>query len=261
MSAADIRPGARWGAEVMQQLRGSNFGIVCVTRECANAPWLIFEVGALAQAFERAAICPYLIDLDPAELSGPLVMFQAIRAEREPTWILVRSIYQRIPEQDRRLSEQQLRVVFDRFWPDLQRALEQIPTDVVNPAPARSDRALLQEVLETVRGLTRVTGQLLSTWGDEKETRVNIDVSGATGHEQIANYTWNSDQVTLQTLLNRLWSDYLKERIPPFTYGETWHLVDATTDRVLKKPHLADRRLLQEFGIEEDKLLRLVVLK
>ena len=35
MSAADIPPGARWDAEVMQQLRASKFGIVCVTRDSA----------------------------------------------------------------------------------------------------------------------------------------------------------------------------------------------------------------------------------
>jgi len=47
MSASDIDPGQRWNREVAEKLAGSTFGILCLTEENLNAPWILFEAGAI----------------------------------------------------------------------------------------------------------------------------------------------------------------------------------------------------------------------
>jgi hypothetical protein len=49
LSEADIGAGERWAHPVAQQLSDTNSGLVCVTSENVNSPWLLFEAGALAK--------------------------------------------------------------------------------------------------------------------------------------------------------------------------------------------------------------------
>jgi hypothetical protein len=40
MSSEDIDMGARWSTEVASKLKGIKAGIICVTADNRNAPWL-----------------------------------------------------------------------------------------------------------------------------------------------------------------------------------------------------------------------------
>jgi hypothetical protein len=72
MSATDIHAGADWLTELRRELNEGSFGIVCLTREGALAPWMMFEVGALAKSVESARVCPYLIDMAQTDVpAGP----------------------------------------------------------------------------------------------------------------------------------------------------------------------------------------------
>lgn len=46
MSSADINAGARWRDEIGEALGTTNFGIIVVTPDNVDAPWLNFEAGA-----------------------------------------------------------------------------------------------------------------------------------------------------------------------------------------------------------------------
>src|SRR4051812_22693174 len=83
MSQTDIMAGSRWGIELAKQLDETHFGIICVTREALDSPWLLFEAGAISKSIERGRVCPYLIDLNPNELQGPLSQFQCKGAKRD----------------------------------------------------------------------------------------------------------------------------------------------------------------------------------
>lgn len=45
VSSEDIDKGARWSTDIAKELENSTFGILCVTKENLEAPWLSFEAG------------------------------------------------------------------------------------------------------------------------------------------------------------------------------------------------------------------------
>ena len=49
VSSEDIDKGARWSTDIAKELENSTFGILCVTKENLEAPWLSFEAGALSK--------------------------------------------------------------------------------------------------------------------------------------------------------------------------------------------------------------------
>jgi TIR domain len=77
MSDEDISAGSRWLSNVSSELSEAKLGIICVTPENKNNPWLLFEAGALSKVIDQAHVCPFLIDLTPGQLAGPLSQFQA----------------------------------------------------------------------------------------------------------------------------------------------------------------------------------------
>ena len=50
-SQEDIEKGERWNDKIATELQDSKFGIVCLTSENVNAPWIHFEAGALSKIF------------------------------------------------------------------------------------------------------------------------------------------------------------------------------------------------------------------
>lgn len=149
VSSEDIRSGARWNLDVARRLEEAQFGILCLTKENLNQPWVLFEAGALAKTLDTSHVCPYLLDLKPSELEGPLVQFQAARAIESDTRHLVRSINKALGENAR--EEEQIDRACRKWWPDLQAALERIPQPASPLGDLRTDRELLEEIVDRIR--------------------------------------------------------------------------------------------------------------
>jgi hypothetical protein len=62
MSEADIDKGSRGLVEVSSKLVGMKVGIVCLTPENLNEPWILYEAGALSKAIDdKTRLCTYLL--------------------------------------------------------------------------------------------------------------------------------------------------------------------------------------------------------
>jgi hypothetical protein len=143
--------------EIAEKLKDTEFGLVCVTRENQREPWLNFEAGAIAKKLDVSRVVPLAIDLPPAEISHPLGQFQATRINREGIDEVVKSINEASSSS---LSPENLAAAIEKWWPDLEEDLQGIEErpypDQSEPSPPdRSDREMLEEVLDTVRGLSR----------------------------------------------------------------------------------------------------------
>ena len=45
----DIEKGAKWSSEIAKELESANIGIICLTRDNTEKPWILFEAGALSK--------------------------------------------------------------------------------------------------------------------------------------------------------------------------------------------------------------------
>jgi hypothetical protein len=157
MSSADIGAGARWSTEIAKSLESAKIGIICVSPENQAEPWLLFETGALAKTLDGTFVCPYLINMRPADLlTGPLTQFQSKTADKDGTFELVSTINAALSP-DTRLPEDRLRRLFDRNWPELQLKIEALPSGATGASKSVSwdQPEMMSEILETVRSLAR----------------------------------------------------------------------------------------------------------
>jgi len=152
MSASDIDPGERWNLKVAEQLQKSKIGILCLTPENLNAPWLIFEAGALSKTIEMTFVCPYLYEVSKRELLGPLSQFQAATTEKEETRRLIQTINNALGPDA--IAPDVLNKVFNRWWPDLKKEFKKVPPlEVVTDHPRRDD--VLRHTSRALKELAR----------------------------------------------------------------------------------------------------------
>lgn len=126
VSTQGIRAGAKWSEIINQALRDSTFGVLCLTPENLNAPWVLFEGGALSKTVGEGAVCPYLYDLECMDLKKPLEQFNGVKADKEGTRSLVFSINERLDE--RRIFDKLLTVNFESLWKKLEDKFKEIPS-------------------------------------------------------------------------------------------------------------------------------------
>jgi TIR domain/Protein of unknown function (DUF3553) len=153
VSLADIEKGARWSTDIAVQLEECRVGLICLTPENVSAHWLLFEAGALSKTLDKTFVCPYLLNLQPTDIQGPLSQFQATTTEKEETRKLLHTINKALG--DYTLQASQVNAAFEKWWSDLDSHLQEISAMQVSTPPKRPDRELLEEVLETVRALSR----------------------------------------------------------------------------------------------------------
>lgn len=150
MSEADIDAGDRWADAVAKELEVSNFGIICVTRESANAAWMLFEAGALAKSLQIAKVIPLLLDLDFREITGPLAQFQAKKVDKVGVSEIAQSINDASPSS---IPDARLHQLLDALWPQLEKGIAAIPTATSVAKHARPQGEVLEELVSGVRSL------------------------------------------------------------------------------------------------------------
>jgi len=154
ISTRDIDRGAIWFSEINDKLKDTSVGVVCLTQENKNKPWILFETGALAKGLTTNRVCTFLIDLQPADLQDPLAQFNHTTPDKSSVWELVRTINDCLDEKS--LDERILEQVFDTYWPQFEakfrKALDLTPPEEV--VPPRSEQDILSEILNNTRSLT-----------------------------------------------------------------------------------------------------------
>jgi hypothetical protein len=211
--SADIEKGSRWSEEVSTSLEESSVGIICLTPENKNSRWILFEAGALSKT-PGAKVCTYLHKLTPVDILPPLAQFQHTRADRDDTQELVRTINRAVGESgSKALGEKDLDEVFEMWWPRLETSLEAIEVPSV-AGPVRTDRDILEEILEGVRFLrerertpSSMAAEWFDRWSEHAEQRwsdLNPDLVRALLRGVIAT---QASRVHARTVLDNLSED------------------------------------------------------
>lgn len=159
VSAHDIDRGTVWFSTIAEKLSRTKFGIICLTQENKNQPWILFEAGAIAKGVAANHVCTLLIGLEPTEVENPLAQFNhTVAGQRQSMWELVRTINKQL--QDEALPEQILTNVFGTYWPQFDKAYRKILSEEVVTPEKRSQEDLLSEILSTVRSVGRQLQQV-----------------------------------------------------------------------------------------------------
>lgn len=83
ISSKDIDKGSLWFNEISDQLKDTKVGIVCLTKDNKEKPWILFESGALAKGLSANRVCTFLINLKPSDLENPLAQFNHTVPDKE----------------------------------------------------------------------------------------------------------------------------------------------------------------------------------
>jgi hypothetical protein len=153
-SPEDVSKGSRWSSEIAKELAASRVAILIVTPENQEAPWLLFEAGALSKNLDQSKVCPMLFGgMEPTDVKGPLVQFQAARFGEEEMRRVLKAINAELGESA--LPPDVLERVFKMWWPGLESQVSavQVADKDRDGPPRRSERDLLEEVLARVRNL------------------------------------------------------------------------------------------------------------
>lgn len=155
VSSEDIDKGARWSTDIANELEDSTFGILCVTKDNIEAPWLSFEAGALSKTMEKSFVTPFLFDIKRSEVQGPILQFQSTIFEKDDIKKLVKTLNKACG--DASISETRLDKSFDVWYPTLEESLNELKNATVSTDESKDadesnySSAILEEILELSR--------------------------------------------------------------------------------------------------------------
>lgn len=147
----DIEKGAKWGSDISRELESSDIGLLCLTPDNTEKPWILFEAGALSKNFNASHVCTVLFNLEPTDLKGPLTSFQTTRFQQDEMKKLILTINNSAG--DSKLDASVLNNVFEMWWPKLDENVKKILASAQNGTidERRSDRDILEELLQLSR--------------------------------------------------------------------------------------------------------------
>ena len=159
-SPDDITKGSRWGSEIAKELEECKIGLLCLTADNLDAPWIMFETGALSKSISAARVCPLLFGIEPSDVKGPLVQFQAAPFARDEMKKTIRMMNQELGTAA--LTSEVLDSVFEMWWPKLEERIRGIMEAVhaTSKQSLRSERDILEEILARVRAAPPVLPQM-----------------------------------------------------------------------------------------------------
>ena len=153
ISTRDLDRGSLWFGEINDQLKDTTVGIICLTQENKNRPWILFEAGALAKGLSTSRVCTLLVDLEPKDIEDPLAQFNHTFPTKDSVFGLVRTLNGTLGAAglDIRILEQ----VFSTYWPQFETRFKQVlsTTEPGAPSKPRAKEDVLGEILENTRML------------------------------------------------------------------------------------------------------------
>lgn len=190
MSEKDIHAGARWSHELDMRLGESKFGIICLTPENLGNTYIHFEAGAISKAVENAEkerVVPYLLDLSPAEVTGPLSGFQMAMADQHGTLKLLGDLHAALGSQA--LDPAGIKPLFEAMWPRLEASLRTARGASVVKGPDRSVEEMVPEILERVRAIERdMPKPITVSWTGGKEFESAYEAMPGVENQAIIDY-------------------------------------------------------------------------
>ena len=156
VSSKDIDRGSIWFNEIFEQLKDTNFGVVFVTKENQDKPWLLFESGALSKGLTENRICTVLVDLSVRDIDSgsPLRHLNHTLLQKDSVLSLVKTINKHL--ETGQVKEERLERSFNALWSELEAKINVIlESEPVSDEPKRQDADVLNDILDNVLNINR----------------------------------------------------------------------------------------------------------
>lgn len=158
VSSEDIDRGARWFSDIGVELETTAFGILCITPHNIQAPWILYEAGALSKSLGQSRVIPLLIGVRYSDLGGPLAQFNATSIAKQDMTKLLMTLNKQFGDQS--LPDEKVERAFEKWWPDLEPILLDAVSEVSLDLPKiaenrRPQNEVLEEILDLVRRTAR----------------------------------------------------------------------------------------------------------
>jgi hypothetical protein len=151
ISSREIPKGTRCFSEINNALKDMKFGIICLTKENKNSPWILFESGLLSKGLSENRVCTLLVDLEAKDIADPLAQFNNTIPNRDGLWSLVQTINTGL--ETNRLELSILENTFEALWPMFETKfkdiIEKIPVKTVTPP--RFEKKMLKKIIKSNR--------------------------------------------------------------------------------------------------------------
>jgi hypothetical protein len=241
----DIEKGTRWSTDITSELESSNAGIICLTKDNINKPWILFEAGALSKNFGKANVCTILFNLDSADLTGPLTSFQATKFDKTDFKKLLNTINNTGSES--KLESSVLNDVFDMWWPKLELKINAILKNhvVENEINLRSEREILEEVLD----LTRINSKRLPRRNEvSRRTIINLLETIQEMQYRMMKYNGNNESIMFMDKLSRPLKDLCVELESPELYER---FIMSNNNSLMQREMMMKERELSKLDISK----------
>ena len=204
LSDQDITPGSRWSQELARELHECTCGIICVTQENMNSPWINFEAGVLSSSIGTEMVIPLLIDIDTDDLSGPLQQFHALKLSRDALEEIVKTMRERIPSP---LAEDFSREGLELVWPMFETLSKMTASGAKKTAKPPTKKELIEQIDHVVH---RVDGRIEELQMDVFDIISKLRAEPAT----VDTYRqWQKHEAIVKRLAGH-WLQYIPRRLP-----------------------------------------------
>lgn len=176
VSSHDIDAGELWLDQILTALTESKCGVLCLSPEVMDKPWVAFEAGALIAKFERTRVVPLLIGHKAENVKYPFQALQCKALNKEGVMDIVRmlnTLPMRTPLSEIRLDES-----FAIWWPKLEAQLHAIAKSTADQVkvPKLTSEDKLDEMLGLVRSLQQhITATTVPSAGDVSPSRLGME--------------------------------------------------------------------------------------
>lgn len=156
ISSDNIERGTMWFQDISESLNNCSIGILCLTKDNRNAPWILFEAGGLLKGLSTNRVCTFLIDLEPKDIEPPLSQFNHTLPTREGLFQLISTLNNHLDHN--KLDETTLSKVFQTYWASFEEEFLQIlekTKEKQADESVRTENDLLTEILYTVRSMNQ----------------------------------------------------------------------------------------------------------
>lgn len=150
-SDQDIPTGTQWQGTIQGELNSTKYGIICVTPDNTDSPWLFFEAGAISShTAEATRVSPLAINMSKEALPSPLQGYNAVDLDLDGFVKLVKSIHATVKQS---VPWSTIEASARYHWTLMEPRLAEMPT-TKEAAPAFDQQAAIIEIRSAVRELT-----------------------------------------------------------------------------------------------------------